>query len=539
MKKQLFFILLAMLFCGSMNAQDDPSNETGEHYYQVTSGFQSNMNLRAKVCIDGIEQQSVNVIEIGAFNGSVVTASNFVRTFTSNNYYRVLLTIGGDNASYPITFKMYNHESGKEYVDYTITDPDGNPCEVINWANDASLGSWASPYVLNFLTPKHTKTISPYAGNGGWYLIASPIGNVAPEDVENMTSNNFDLYRFNQSESLEWENYKDNTHGHYHYALESGKGYLYANNGNNTGDVQLTFTGFPYNGDGKVTLVKDASAPNFSGWNLVGNPFAQDAYITKAFYIMNETRTGLCVGTGNKIGPMEGIFVEAETNGEEMIFSTTASGKTDGQLIVNLTGGHRGGVIDRAIVRFDNSEELHKFQLFEGNAMLYIPQNGQDFAMVNADQQGELPLHFKAAKNGTYTLSFNTEGLTMNYLHLIDNLTGNDVDLLATPSYTFEASITNYASRFKLVFATSNTSDDNFAFISNGKLIVNGTGTLQVFDVLGHELIVKQLSVFHFTSHSVGEPFGVPLSASLFSPGVYVLRLVNGNDIKTQKIIVK
>ena len=79
--------------------------------------------------------------------------------------------------------------------------------------------------------------------------------------------------------------------------------------------------------------------------------------------------------------------------------------------------------------------------------------------------------------------------------------------------------------------------DDDFAFISNDELIVNGTGTLQIFDVLGHELFRKELSTFHFTSHSVGEPFGVPLSTSIFPTGVYVLRLINGDKVKTQKII--
>ena len=80
------------------------------------------------------------------------------------------------------------------------------------------------------------------------------------------------------------------------------------------------------------------------------------------------------------------------------------------------------------------------------------------------------------------------------------NMTGNDIDLLSTPSYTFQAKVTDYASRFKLVFAANNSDlvgegNDNFAFISNGMIIVNGTGTLQVFDVLGHEIINKQLSV--------------------------------------------
>jgi hypothetical protein len=41
----------------------------------------------------------------------------------------------------------------------------------------------------------------------------------------------------------------------------------------------------------------------------------------------------------------------------------------------------------------------------------------------------------------------------LDYLHLIDNLTGADVDLLQMPEYTFTAKTTDYASRFRLVFS--------------------------------------------------------------------------------------
>ena len=84
----------------------------------------------------------------------------------------------------------------------------------------------------------------------------------------------------------------------------------------------------------------------------------------------------------------------------------------------------------------------------------------------------------------------------------------------------------DYASRFKLVFAMSEVdTDDNFAFISNGEIIVNGEGTLQVIDMLGR-VIVSRDGV-----HNV--------STSGMTPGVYMLRLINGDDVKTQKIMVK
>ena len=138
-----------------------------------------------------------------------------------------------------------------------------------------------------------------------------------------------------------------------------------------------------------------------------------------------------------------------------------------------------------------------------------------------------MPVNFKAEKNGTYTLGFNTENVEMGYLHLIDNRTGNDVDLLATPSYTFDALTTDYASRFKLVFAAGNN-DDQFAFIGNGEIIlngVNGNTTVQLFDVTG-----RMLSSTNGANR---------ISTENMAAGVYMLRMVNGNDVKTQKIVVK
>ena len=118
----------------------------------------------------------------------------------------------------------------------------------------------------------------------------------------------------------------------------------------------------------------------------------------------------------------------------------------------------------------------------------------------------------------------------MSYLHLIDNMTGTDVDLLSNPSYTFNAQTGDNATRFRLVFNAKSDNenlDEPFAFVSNGQLIVSGEGTLQVFDVLGHQILTKELSTFHS-----------PLS-TFNVPGVYVLRLTDGTNVRTQKIVVE
>ena len=152
---------------------------------------------------------------------------------------------------------------------------------------------------------------------------------------------------------------------------------------------------------------------------------------------------------------------------------------------MNITQ-NRGAAIDRAIIRFGEESTLPKFMLNVNNTKIYIPRRQQDYAVVSANSDmGEMPVNFKAANNGTYTLSFSNEEVSFSYLHLIDNLTGVDVDLLENPSYTFNAQTTDYASRFKLVFATGNATDDSFVFFSNGNWLINNDGKaiVQVVDV--------------------------------------------------------
>ena len=194
-------------------------------------------------------------------------------------------------------------------------------------------------------------------------------------------------------------------------------------------------------------------------------------------------------------------------------------------LALNL--GYGRGIIDRAIVRIGEGQALPKFQLNRNSSKLYMPVDGNDYAVVYAENAGEMPVSFKASKTGIYSIVLDTENVEFNYLHLIDNMTGNDVDLLSTPSYSFEAKTTDYSQRFKLVFATGNA-DDSFAFYSNGSFVINneGNATLQVINVTGR--MISNETINGCTNLNVNA-----------APGVYMLRLINGDNVKVQKVVVR
>ena len=504
---------------------------TRNHWTPDDHATQGNATLLAVVQINGVNIEDGTNWEVGAFNqygecrGAVSIGNGWVPITDGSNtpYSYYLMTVVHGMPGETITFKLYDRANDEEY----------DMCDVVKtWFSDAVWGTFAEPVVLNFLkSESYTKVIEGYGeSTGGYYLIASPLSDAVTPTIENgFLVNDYDLYRFNQSASLEWENWENSESDHYQFDLVSGKGYLYANN---VGTV-LTFTGYPYNGNGEVTLTKvdEADGLDFPDWNLVGNPFLVSAYLPtgRSFYSMQnaEDFTPETGGSGAPIEAMSGIFVIANEFEETLTFSTTAPGKAS-KLVIDLSN-NRGSFLDRAIVRFDEGSQLPKLQFRSGSTKVYIPQDNVDYAVVNSEEMGVMPVNFKAESNGAYTLSFTNEEVSFAYLHLIDNLTGIEIDLLANPSYSFVAKTTDYESRFKLVFATGNNSnEDNFAFFSNGGFVINNEGeaTLQVFD--NNARILKSESINGCTNVNVN-----------VASGIYMLRLVNGENVKVQKVVVK
>ncbi len=408
--------------------------------------------------------------------------------------------------------------------------------------NDYKTATNWSNYQHRIFPMAYTMVSGYGEGEGNYRFIASPlVENIDPTMVDNMiTETAYDLYRFDQSEDAEWQNYKypENTPN---FSLANGQGYLYAN----AEDVNVIFKGeFNEDETKEVELAYDADA-DFAGWNLVGNPFPVSAYANKSYYTMNEDGTAVepnTVSSATAIPACTGVMVKAEAQGETIVFNTTtpetASNKGCVQIALSQVVD-RGGVStssttlqDKAIVSFNAGDRLEKFVFNKDNAKISIPQGGKDLAIACAEKQGELPLNFKAVKNGTYTLSVDVENADVDYLHLIDNLTGADIDLLQMPDYVFTAKMTDYASRFRLVFNANemdgpSTGSGTFAFINNGNIIVTDAeagAMLQMVDVTGRIIVCRDAA-----RH---------VSTSGMTPGVYVLRLIHSNDVKTQRIVI-
>ena len=542
-------MIVSIAFCGSIMAQHPETAFPGFDYH--SQPFQK--GFVGAVIIDGTPIEVIydgwDLLEICAFvtlaDGTEQQRSygmwlndEFVEEFGDPYPATWGIPIYYRNAGEVIHFKMFDHSRNIMYTD-CVTIQDGEPVEVVTgtayyegWDEDPS-----HIIFLSFTTPDTPptptgidKAIVGYNDpnvEDMWYILSSPIGSIEAGDVTTKVTNlignddddPYDFYYFNQvgdNDGKEWMNYKVTPFG-----FEVGKGYLYAK----ANGCTITFNGEAYTGEGTFELdyEEGCSDPNMQGWNLMGNPFNANVTVDRVeFGVMVD---GVMVpAESNEIGPMEGIFVQALGAGEFVTFTPNETGDKSAMFSLNVTSGSK--LVDRAVVRFGQGRQLPKFQL-QGSTKLYIPMDGEEYSMVRSEGMGELPVSFKAMKSGSYTICINSDNVSFGYLHLIDNMTGADVDLLATPSYSFEASTTDYTSRFKLVFATGNA-EDNFAFFSNGNLIVNNEGEamLQVVDVTGRIL----------SSESISGCASVSVDGAA---GVYMVRLINGENVRVQKVVVK
>jgi hypothetical protein len=302
----------------------------------------------------------------------------------------------------------------------------------INCNGEGSTTEWSEMGTFTTLAGIDLTVAGYEEGNGGWVFIASPVaGSIAPSEVHNLfpsageTSNDYDLYRFDQSSTngKEWQNY------HQHNAdatnpfntLVNGQGYLYATKETRT----LVFAGeyTAATGSVEVPLDYDENA-QFAGWNLVGNPFTTQATMTDlddnpvSFYVINGQNVVPNEGSA-AIEPCTGVMVKAEGTGEKVRFTSVSPDQAPqpnkgslqialSQVTSSLRGTKQSSTLDNAIISFNEGSKLSKFYFGTQNANIYIPQGQEEYAIAYSNGQGEMPLNFKAKENGTYTLTVST-----------------------------------------------------------------------------------------------------------------------------------
>ena len=390
------------------------------------------------------------------------------------------------------------------------------------------------------------KDITAYGNTNtteGWYTIASPVDAMPIEGSAFLTPD-YDLYRYNENpqDGLEWENYKENLADF--TAFENGRGYLYANS--NT--FSPAFVGTLNNAAVTYSLsYTDRPNDDMDGFNLIGNPFPHVIYkgnggaidnanLASGFYTLTNEGAWHVNTYADAIQPGQGILVKtvaaldltiAKTNAAATAESGGAKAQT-ACLDINITSN---AGTERAVAYFREGIGLDKMgNLAEDAPMLCIRQNGKDYAIAHFSQEAEtMDLRFKNTQAGMFTIAVSATDTNFSYLHLIDNITGADIDLLSQPVYTFQATGGEYDARFMLVFKVETGIEENtqesFCFAKDGILYLNTeteNATLTLTDVLGR--IVKST-----------EPNSNRIDISDLKAGIYVVKLGG----RTQKVVVR
>jgi hypothetical protein len=372
------------------------------------------------------------------------------------------------------------------------------------------------------------KSITAYTANGGWYTLAVPFDSCDPASVSGMTDGNYDLYAYDEGgtdQGLEWINYKPNGS----FSMESGKGYLYAHEVSHALRMGGSLNSGAYSVD--VDLGYNGNT-DLKGFNLLGNPVAHDINFSKSslvsdgYYYLNHDDAWTYVNS-NSVPMGRGFLVKANATNQTVTLNPQAkrdeSSEEDQYLCLRVGD-------EKAYVKLNKGVSMPLLDLKGRHSNLYLVSEHKPYVMLVRDSAETLDLCYEAHSNGTQTLMVETRELNLDYLHLIDNLTGIDQDLLVNPSYSFDAQTTDYVNRFKLVFVCGDADGDNetFAYYADGEIRLAESclgASLQIVDMTGRVVFVGDVS---------GN-----VSTKGMAPGVYVLRLVTGDDVRVQKMVVQ
>lgn len=378
--------------------------------------------------------------------------------------------------------------------------------------------------------------------NDGWQTISTSTHDdgedfVSFSNVDNLvylvsTTPKYNVYYYDE-ENIQWIN---NLATPTYSTLNVGQGYIYRTGGS----TDLEYKGYVNTGDIDVDLSYNSGTASFKGFNLIGNPYTHSIYkggegsaidngslLEAKYYALNlTTGTFDLTNDGTEIPRGTAIMVQAKSAGTLTMVNTSdyvAPAKSGNDNIWFTVKNEN--FQDFACVDFKPGRGLNKIDHQNENApMLYINHNGENFGSVNmSDDAKSINLNFKAKTTGKYTLILKPEG-NFNYIHVIDKLTGEDVDMLLEGEYSFIASPMDADNRFvvRLGYQPDYGIDEYiFAYQSGNDIYVTGNGELHIFDVTGRRVLT--------TTINGSESISIP------AQGVYIFRL----NEKVQKIVVR
>lgn len=392
-------------------------------------------------------------------------------------------------------------------------------------------------FVMNIDNP----TVWSIWNKTGWQFISSPFTNAAVSQFTN--ADTYDLYKFDgrhENLTVEWRNHKD-PEANFETEFVSGRGYMASYQNDTTATFSGTFyagTSITYPVTYKEIIGDSTHWPNF---HLVGNPFTfnmdlsklQTFHMATGVAIVNEVGGWNYMTTGT-INVGDGFFVRTVGVNPSVSYNDNATRSSNNNVIDNISVIISNKTSrDNVVLNFAGADKVGFPKLNNFNeeiACLYVSSDAKRYGIFNYDEDvREVPLSFEAQKMGNYTISVEAEGEYDNII-LVDRLTGIETNMLFEDyNFTTTTSKKENADRFIVRFAKKSDAKvetDRFAYQSGEELIIEAEGTVQMFDVMGRMV---------YSNDVEGQR---RVNVEHLNKAAYILRLVNGNGVKVQKVII-
>ena len=361
----------------------------------------------------------------------------------------------------------------------------------------------------------------------GWQFISSPFTNAS---VFNFTNGNYDLFKYDGEEDLEWQNHKANA-ASFGSTFEQGVGYLASHETEST--IELTGTLNAENSYSWDYLYYNEEKP-LANFHLLGNPFTFNMDITKATFTNLVEGVAVVTSDGGydysqtTIPVGDAFFVKANDYSSSLSYGGRGARSAKSNSL-NITATGNAGK-DNVVINFaGKSEGFDKLQNFnDAIATVYVAEDGKNYGIYNCDADvQEVELNFNANKMGNYTISIEPNG-KFQTVTLVDYFTGVETNMLEG-EYTFTAMSGDNHNRFVVRFANGqeSTDDSHFVYQSGEELILNIQGDVQIVDVLGRVVYNGE------ANNDINR-----INVSSFNSGAYMVKVMNGNEVKVEKIIL-
>ena len=366
----------------------------------------------------------------------------------------------------------------------------------------------------------------------GWQFIAVPFTDAAFDNFTGFMATNYDLFKYDGEAEDEWQNHKDNV-GFGDAGFVNGRAYLASHENKETATIYGTLNSAMTH----TYTVTFNTEKDLANYHLLGNPFSFNmdwSNITvegvyNGFATVDSADGSYDYSTTGTVNVGDGFFVRATAENPTISYGAAKRGYEKYESINLIATGANGD--DNAIINFADADEEGFLKLDNFNAEIaniYFSNSGRRYAISNFDREvTEIPVSFDAKQMGSYTIAAQPQGKFESVI-LVDRFTGVETDLL-TDSYTFTATGSENHDRFIVKLANSQepTANSNFAYVSGEDLIINAEGTVQIIDMMGRVVYSDDV-----------ESTNNRINVSDFDNAAYVIRVVNENGVKVQKIIL-